>query len=58
MEAHARIAWITGGSSGIGYAIAENLAEAGFTVVVSARGEPALRDTCAALRARGGKPIM
>jgi NAD(P)-dependent dehydrogenase (short-subunit alcohol dehydrogenase family) len=55
MEAQVRVAWITGGSSGIGYAIAENLAEAGFTVVVSARKEPALRETCTALRARGGQ---
>lgn len=37
-----RTAWITGGSSGIGRACALSLWEAGATVVVSARSQPAI----------------
>jgi NADP-dependent 3-hydroxy acid dehydrogenase YdfG len=49
-----RIAWITGGSSGIGLAAAEALSQAGFRVVLSARGEPALRAAAAGIAERGG----
>ncbi|MBN9117282.1 MAG: SDR family NAD(P)-dependent oxidoreductase, partial [Pandoraea sp.] len=35
MEAESRVAVITGGAGGIGAAIAERLAEDGFTVIVS-----------------------
>ncbi|HEY0718168.1 MAG TPA: SDR family oxidoreductase [Streptosporangiaceae bacterium] len=49
-----RIALVTGGSSGIGRAMAGALAGAGARVVVMARGRPALEKTVAALSADGG----
>jgi NAD(P)-dependent dehydrogenase (short-subunit alcohol dehydrogenase family) len=49
-----RTAVVTGGSSGIGRAIAEALAEAGAAVVVIARGEAALKDTAAAISGQSG----
>jgi len=55
MTGSPKIAWITGGSSGIGLAAAESLAEAGWTVVLSARGEAALRAAAAQIAAAGGK---
>jgi NADP-dependent 3-hydroxy acid dehydrogenase YdfG len=50
-----RVAWITGGSSGIGLATAESLAAAGFTVVLSARSEPALLSGARRIVEAGGK---
>jgi len=49
-----RVALVTGGSSGIGRAIARALAGAGARVVLLARGEQALAETAAAIRAEGG----
>ena len=49
-----RTALVTGGSSGIGRAMAGALARAGANVVVLARAEPGLADTVLALRAAGG----
>ncbi len=49
-----RKAVVTGGSSGIGRAIAEALCRAGADVVVVARRPEALRETVAALTAGGG----
>ena len=50
-----RIAWIIGGSTGIGLAIARELSDAGFLVVLSARNEHPLRDACAEIEHAGGK---
>lgn len=50
-----KVAWITGGGSGIGQAGAVALAEAGATVVVSGRREDALADTAARVVAAGGR---
>jgi 3-oxoacyl-[acyl-carrier protein] reductase len=44
---------VTGGSRGIGRAIALALADEGAAVAICARGEPALRETEAELRERG-----
>jgi gluconate 5-dehydrogenase len=44
---------VTGGSSGIGRAIARSLGRAGARVVLVARGEPALRETVDLLAAAG-----
>ena len=49
-----RVALVTGGSSGIGRAMAAALAGAGARVVILARGEADLKETAAALTADGG----
>ena len=49
-----RVALVTGGSSGIGRAMATALARAGARVVILARGEAALKDTVTAIGASGG----
>ena len=54
MSASARIAWITGGSSGIGLAAADSLADAGYRVVLSSRGVPALKAAAVRIEAAGG----
>lgn len=48
---------ITGGSKGIGRALAEQAAEAGASVVVAARGQADLDATVAAMKARGGAGV-
>ena len=49
-----RIAWVTGGGSGIGQAGAEALAADGWTVVVSGRRKDALETVVAGIAAKGG----
>jgi len=50
-----KIAWVTGGGSGIGQGAAVELARAGATVVVSGRRAAALVETEALIRQAGGK---
>src|SRR5256885_12340187 len=50
-----KIAWVTGGGSGIGQASAVELARGGATVVVSGRGADALSETAALIKQTGGK---
>jgi short-subunit dehydrogenase len=49
------VALVTGGSSGIGLALAERLAERGMTVLLAARGEERLQE--AAARVPGSDPL-
>jgi len=55
-ELQGKIALITGGSRGLGRAIAEGLAEAGATVVVSSRKQDACDQTAAEITRRTGHP--
>ncbi len=50
-----KIAWVTGGGSGIGQGAAVELARAGATVVVSGRRAAALAETEALIKQAGGK---
>ena len=52
-----QVAIVTGGSSGIGRAVALALAEAGVTVVVCGRRLAALEQTVAAIRAKSGQAL-
>jgi NAD(P)-dependent dehydrogenase (short-subunit alcohol dehydrogenase family) len=48
-----RVALVTGGSKGIGRAVAAGLASEGCRIAIAARGEEALRETAGALSAEG-----
>src|SRR5258708_36348941 len=50
-----KIAWVTGGGSGIGQGAAVELARAGATVVASGRRAAALAETEALMKQAGGK---
>ena len=54
MDIQGSSAFITGGSKGIGYAIAEALVDAGMSVTITARTESDVRDAAARLDERGG----
>ncbi len=50
-----KVAWVTGGSSGIGEAGARALAQAGALVIVSGRDQPESNRVAASIRTAGGK---
>ncbi len=50
-----RVAWITGGGSGIGLAGAQELAREGWTVVISGRRKDVLDEAVASITKSGGK---
>ena len=58
LQLNAKRAIVTGGSRGIGKAIARQLAEEGVDVVIAARGREALEATAAELRALTGRRII
>ena len=58
LQLNAKRAIVTGGSRGIGKAVARQLAEEGVDVVIAARGRDALEATAVELRALTGRRII
>ena len=52
-----RVALVTGGSKGIGRAVAAGLASEGCRIAIAARGADALRETAEALGAKGAEVL-
>ena len=52
-ELNGKVAWITGGGSGIGLSAAQELAKAGATVVISGRSEKTLKEALKQVKAEG-----
>jgi NAD(P)-dependent dehydrogenase (short-subunit alcohol dehydrogenase family) len=52
-----KVAFVSGGSKGIGRATAEILAREGCRVVIAARGQTAIEEAVAAITAAGGTAI-
>jgi len=57
MELKGRVVVVTGGSTGIGRAVATRFAEEGCRVAVCSRSEETLREAEAAIRAAGGEAL-
>ena len=53
-----KIALVAAASKGLGRAVAEELAAEGASLVLCARGEAALQQTCAAIEAAHGVPVL
>jgi len=58
MSGSQRVAILTGGSGGLVPGIADQLANAGFTIVLTARGETALETAAARLRESVDTPVV
>ncbi len=56
-QLHGKVAVVTGGSSGLGVAAAQALAEAGANVAVGARRADRLADTCKLVEAAGRRAV-
>ena len=57
MELNGKVAWITGGSKGIGRGVADRLVRAGMRVAISARGEEELASAETYLSSLGGGEV-
>ena len=53
-----KVAFVTGGTSGIGLATALAFARAGAKLVIASRGEESGRQACAAIKKKSGAPVL